>query len=282
MTHKIIDLCEKAIERNLCGKFRKGNVVDLPESGEVIVLGDLHGHRRNFERAVKFAKLHNNPQKHIIFQEILHGGPEDEEGGCLSFELLFDAISYQLRFPDQVHIILGNHDTAVICDNEVMKDGKEMSKAMVRRMRRCFGDNYKAVNVALKNYLLSQPLAVRCANGIWISHSLPADRFIDEFDKGIFERKLEVADLKRPRSVYLLTWGRRHSDEALARLTDLFEANIFILGHQPQETGWSAAGENLIILASDHDHGCLVTFDLAKSYTTKKLIDNIVPLASIA
>jgi hypothetical protein len=60
------------------------------------------------------------------------------------------------------------------------------------------------------------------------------------------------------------------------------DADTFILGHQRQETGCSQAGNNLIIIASDHDHGCVLPIDLAKSYTVEKLLQLIIPLAAIA
>ncbi len=77
----MIDRLKKGIEANRSAVLRAGNVINLPESGKVIITGDLHGHRRNFERVVSVADLKNNPQTFVIFQEILHGGPEDEQGG---------------------------------------------------------------------------------------------------------------------------------------------------------------------------------------------------------
>ena len=282
MTQQIIDLCNKATQLNYDAKYRKGNIVCLPDSGRLVITGDLHGHRRNFEKTVSFADLENNPQTHVVFQEILHGGPEDELGGCLSFNLLFDILGYQLRFPNRVHLLLGNHDTAIISDKEVLKNSKEMNQAMKKAMKRCFADSYDAVNSAIKEYLISQPLAIRCANRIWSSHSLPADRFIEQFDTGIFDKKLEPTDLTRPKSTYLLTWGRRHSDKTLSELARLLDVDTFILGHQTQEKGWAHTGKNLILLASDHNHGCFIAFDLARSYSVEELVDCIIPLASIA
>jgi hypothetical protein len=68
----------------------------------------------------------------------------------------------------------------------------------------------------------------------------------------------------------------------LNTMAQRLDARVFILGHQPQQEGWHVFGENLIILASDHDHGCLLELDLAKPYTAKTLVERIVPLASIA
>jgi len=282
MPQTIIDLLNKGIEAVNADKFRRGNLIHLPAEGSLIITGDIHGHRRNFERIVAFADLANNPDRHIVLQEIIHGGPEDSRGGCLSYKLLFDVVRYKLTFPDRVHIIMGNHDTAFINNSEVMKDGKEMNRAMRLALEQEFQQAGADVELAIRQFLFSQPLALRCDNRIWVSHSLPGDRFVDKFDPKILDRQLKINDVVRPGSAYLLTWGRKHSQSLLDKMARLFDADIFVLGHQPQEQGWSQAGDNLIIIASNHNHGCLLSTDLAKSYTIEQLINSIVPLASIS
>jgi Icc-related predicted phosphoesterase len=282
MPEKIVELLNKGMEANNADKFRQGNLVCLPSHGSVIITGDLHGHRRNFERIVALANLGQNKNTHVILQEIIHGGPEDEEGGCLSYKLLFDAVAYKVKFPDRVHIIMGNHDTAFISNTDVMKNGKEMNVAMRSALDREFRHASERVKLAIKQFLFSQPLAVKCTNGILVCHSLPGDHYADKFDKRIFERQLRINDIIRPGSAYLLTWGRSHSQRLLDAMSKSLDADTFILGHQRQETGCSQAGNNLIIIASDHDHGCVLPIDLAKSYTVEKLLQLIIPLAAIA
>ncbi len=282
MVKAVIDLLKAGADANFSDQYRQQNLIELPLQGSLVVTGDIHGHRRNFEKIVTYADLKNNPNRHVILQEILHGGPEDAEGGCLSFQLLFDVVRYKLQFPQQVHTIMSNHDTAHINNSEVMKGGKEMNQAMRHAMQRCFKDEAEDVSLAIKQFLFSQALAVKCQNRIWISHSLPTDRYVDDFDPGIFHRQLKIIDVIRPNSAYMLTWGRRHSKETLGKLAKLFDVDMFILGHQPQEEGLASIGENLVIIASDHEHGCLLTLDLSKSYTVEKLIESRVLLASIS
>jgi len=282
MPQTTIDLLNKGTQANSADKFRRGNVIHLPAEGDLIITGDLHGHRRNFERAVTFADLAKNPDRHIIFQEIIHGGPEDSHGGCLSYKLLFDVVRYKLSFPEQVHIIMGNHDTAFINNSEVMKDGKEMNRAMHSAIKREFKKAGADIIQAIRQYLFSQPLAVRCENRIWISHSLPADRLVNKFDPKIMDRQLKADDVVKPGSAYLLTWGRKMSQNLLDKMAEMFDVDIFILGHQPQEQGWCQAGKNLIVIASNHNHGYLLPIDLAKSYTIEQLIDALVPVASLS
>jgi len=282
MPQTIIDLLNKGIEANNADNFRRGNVIGLPAEGWLIISGDIHGHRRNFERIVTFADLAHKPDRHVVLQEIIHGGPENSQGGCLSYKLLFDAVRYKLSFPDRVHIVMGNHDTAFINDSEVMKDGKEMNRAIYQALEREFQQASTDIKLAIRQFLLSQPLGVRCDNRIWLSHSLPSDYFADKFDPQILDRQLKISDCEKPGSAYLLTWGRRHSQALLDKMAKLFDVDIFILGHQPQQQGWYQAGKNTIIIASDHNHGCLLPVDLSKSYTIDELISSMVPLTSIS
>jgi len=152
-------------------------------------------------------------------------------------------------------------------------------------MRAAIKREYKKDTVkimfAIKQNLFSQPLAIRCEDRIWLSHSLPSDRLVDKFDPEILNRELKVNDIVKPGSAYLLTWGRKMSQELLDKMAELFDVDIFVLGHQPQEMGWCQAGKNLIIIASNHNHGCLLPIDLARSYTVEELIEALVPMASL-
>ena len=282
MPQRIIELLNNAAKANRADKFRKANVINLPAAGKLLITGDLHGHRRNFERIVSLADLSANPEKHVVLQEIIHGGPEDAQGGCLSYRLLFDVARYKLEYPHQVHVIMGNHDTAFINNSEVMKDGKEVNRAMRCGIEREFHEKASDIIIAIREFLFSYALAVRCENRIWMSHSLPADRNADKFDREIFNRPLTEADLIRPGSAYLLTWGRYHSQQLLDRMAELLDVDLFVLGHQPQEEGYCQAGRNLLIMASDHDHGCVLPIDLSQSYTIQHLIDSVVRLSSVA
>ena len=277
----MLDLIERAIEANSRCVYRRGNLILLPSQGSLIVSGDLHGHRRNFERIVAFSDLAQHPARHILFQEIIHGGPQDSDNGCLSYRLLLDAMRLKLEFPGQVHFVMGNHDTAFITDAEVMKDGTGMNRSMHQAMQREYSDNWIPIKTALHRFLLSQALALRTANRIWMSHSLPADRLMSDFDLSIFRKKIALQDCVKPGSAYILTWGRRMSQALLDRLAQMLNVDLFLLGHQPQMTGWGQAGNNLLIIASDHNHGCLVHLDLEKAYTIDDLIRSVVPLSSI-
>jgi hypothetical protein len=278
----MLELLNQGIHANHEDKFRRKNIVLLPSSGELIVSGDLHGHQRNLDRIITYSDLEHHPERHVVFQEIIHGGPKTEEGGCLSYRVLLHVVRYKLQFPDQVHLIIGNHDTAFITNTEVMKDGREMNRAMGWALKQEFPENYSEISQALQDFLFSQPLAVKTANGLWMSHSLPADRWRGEFNPHVLVKTVKISDCAKPGNVYLLTWGRNMSQPWLNELATMFKARLFILGHQPQPQGWNQAGDNLLLIASDHNHGCLVHANLEDQLSMEDLINSIVPLSSIA
>jgi hypothetical protein len=281
MSQAVIDLLSSGTEANGSDMYRHGNVVRLSAPGSLVITGDIHGHRRNLERVFNYADLEENPNRHVILQEIIHGGEKDGHGGCLSFETLFEAVRFKVRYPDNVHILMGNHDTAYMTDSEVMKDGREMNYLMHIAMKRRYGEAMQKIDLAIRRFLFSQPLAVKCDNGMWISHSLPDNRSIEAFDCEIFDRELRMDDIARGGHAYSLLWGRSQNRQTVDRMAELVSANVIITGHQSQETGWKLLHPNMLILACDHNHGMLLCVDLAKAYTGQELEKMVMPLAGI-
>ena len=88
---EVIDRLDRAAILSRRDPLRRGNVVELPEKDDVVILGDIHGDRENFERVIEWAALHLHKKRYLVIQELIHGGPQDEDGGDLSFRLLEDA-----------------------------------------------------------------------------------------------------------------------------------------------------------------------------------------------
>ena len=79
-------------------------------------------------------------------------------------------------------------------------------------------------------------------------------------------------------AAYLLTWGRRFSDEQTAALAEAWGVSHLIIGHVRIDGGIERMGENVIALASDHDGGAALPVDLAAIPDTSALMDAAVPL----
>ncbi len=278
---EIIQLLNQAAKVNLSNPLRQGNIIRLPGSGLAIMTGDLHGNEKNFDRIVKFANLASDPNRHLILHELIHDPHATDPHECHSYKLLLKAAELVIQFPGQVHYMMGNHAMAQITSEEVLKAGKPMVKSLNKGMANTFGLDYLKVYKAFENFVLSLALVVRTANNIWMSHSLPDAGHFSKFDYSIFEKELSIDLLKSNQSIRALLWDRKHSTALLQELSHALQIDSFIVGHQPQPDGAMHTFEKLILLASDHNLGTILPFDLSKKYTTQELFNNIVKIARL-
>jgi hypothetical protein len=279
---RVIEAFQIATEENEISSLRHFNVVDLPAEGELWMTGDLHDHRRNYEKIVRNAALDENPQRHLILHELIHGDRFDATGAEGSWHMLFEAAELKCDFPGQVHFLLANHDLAQIHGEGIMKAGLSVCEAFSAGVKQVFGDQSDKVEIAMKQFLLSLPLAVSCPNGIFCCHSLPTDSQIEKFDFNIFHRPLAGPDYaRRTGPVYQLIWGRHMSPATATAFAEKVEAKIILTGHQPQENGYLVNGPNHLILASDHNQGVLLPMDLSETYDMETLVNRIQKIASL-
>lgn len=272
----VIEVFETATEENQVSSLRENQVVKLPADGEVWVAGDLHDHQRNFDKFVRAADLANNPQRHVVLQELIHGDKVDAAGAEGSWEMLYRAAELKCDFSSQVHFLMANHDLAQIHGEGIMKAGISVCEAFNAGVRRDFTDRGSSVTVAITEFLLSLPLAVKAPNGLFMCHSLPPDDAIENFDYTVFDRPLSGGDFKRRTGpVYQLVWGRKTSPGGVAQFAEKIGAKLIIVGHQPQESGYAVVGDRMLIIASDHNQGVFVTADLDREYDMDQLLENV-------
>jgi len=272
----VIETFETATEENQVSSLREHQVVKLPADGEVWIAGDLHDHQRNFEKFIKAADLANNPQRHVVLQELIHGDKVDANGAEGSWEMLYRAAELKCDYSGQVHFLMANHDLAQIHGEGIMKAGISVCEAFNAGVRRDFPTGSSSVTVAITEFLLSLPLAVRAPNGLFMCHSLPPDDQIEKFDFTVFDRPLTGNDYRRRTGpVYQLVWGRKTTPAGVATFADKVGAKLIIVGHQPQESGYAVVGDRLLIIASDHNQGVFVSTDLSQEYDMDKLVQSV-------
>lgn len=272
---QVIETFAAAGDENKLSPLRQGQVVTLPAEGEVWMTGDIHDHRTNFRKVVEAADLGNNPLRHLILHELIHGDHYDPSGAEDSWQMLYQAADLKCRFPGQVHFLLANHDLAQIHGEGIMKAGLSVCEAFNNAVKRDFKDRGTLVTVAITEYLLTLPLAIRCpGNGMLFCHSLPTDTQIKTFDFTVFDREpLKPEDYRRKVGpVYQLIWGRNVTPEGVAEFTGKMNADMIITGHQPQETGYAVNGTQHLIIASDHNHGMFIPLNLSDKYDMDTLV----------
>ncbi|MCK6458048.1 MAG: hypothetical protein L6Q92_16155 [Phycisphaerae bacterium] len=272
----------EAAVANRSDPLRRASTLHFPNYGQVVMTGDLHGHSHNFEKLRRYAMLDRASARHVILHELIH--VETRPGATdASHRLLLEAARYKRDFPEQVHFLQSNHELSQLTGHQILKNGRPVIEDFLAGIVETYGrSDAVAVYEAIEEFLASFPIAARTPNRVWLSHSLPSVDDLRTFDAGVFERAPEPHDLAHGGAVYQLVWGRRFTAEHVAELARRLDVDWFIVGHQPQETGFDVMFDRLIILASDHSHGSFLPFDLSKPYTLEGLTANIRKFAAVA
>lgn len=272
---QVIETFAAAGDENKLSPLRSAQVVTLPTEGEVWMTGDIHDHRTNFRKFLAAADLANNPQRHVVLHELIHGDHYDSSGAEDSWQMLYQAAQLKCDFPNQVHFLLANHDLAQIHGEGIMKAGLSVCEAFNAGVKRDFKDRGTLVAVSITEYLLTLPLAIRCpGNGLFFCHSTPNDEQIKTFDFEVFNRDPLTSDDYRRRvgPVYQLIWGRKVTPTGIAEFAEKVGARMIITGHQPQEMGYAVNGDQHMIIASDHNQGVFLPLSLSEPYEMPDLV----------
>ena len=279
---KTIDYLQAGAELNLQDPLRNGNMLCFPGEGDLIVAGDLHNHKRNFERIRTVSALDQFPKRHVILQELIHGGALGAKGEDRSLDMLLEAVEWAREYPGRIHFLMANHDLAQVQSQSIMKDGYDLTDRFNRYLTIKGGGSVVALKSAFGAFVYSMPLAAITVTGVFLSHSLPGPRDMATFDNTILRRQLTDADFLRTGSVYQLIWGRSQTPEVLATLSKSWWSDLFVCGHQAQDTGYGTIGDRMLILDSSHNHGVFLPIDLSRQFTLADLTTAIRPLAAIA
>jgi hypothetical protein len=89
-----------------------------------------------------------------------------------------------------VFVLLSNHELAQVNGEDIMKHGISSVEAFDDGLDYVFDEQAEEVRAALHEYVYSYPLAVRCNNGVFCSHSLPTPRKRERFDPMVINRHL--------------------------------------------------------------------------------------------
>ncbi len=262
---------------------RSGHVVSIEEATDFVVSGDLHGNRRNLAKIISHAALAANPGRVLILQEIAHGPDDPRTGHDRSVEVLLRAVRLMLERPEQVLFVLGNHDVAQVTGNEITKQGRGSCEAFEAGVHEGFGDDAEEILQAVDEYILALPLAIRCGQGVWVSHSLPAPRRMELAGTEVFEGTgaHSPESLRRGGPVYEWTWGRAHTPEQIDALAETLGVGFFLLGHQHVEEGFEVLSPRAMVVASDHNRGCVCRFRADETLTGETAPDHVHPIQTL-
>jgi len=275
---KVIATFDAAARANLETPGRQGNMVVItPELGEeVMITGDLHGHRRNFNLIKRTAALDAHLRRHLVLQEACHGGPTyPQNGGDMSHTLLEDVAKLKTQYPDRVHFILGNHELAEVADYPIQKNNQMLNLLFRLGLQQMYGPAADKVREAFFPFLKTCPLAVRLPGGIFVSHSIPEDCDKRKFDRSVFTRKLNDLDFLERTGVFQLVWGRDYRPENAKAFAELVEARVLLNGHEPCQRGYNAPNQYQVIIDCCSDKGAYVILPTGEALGQAEILERI-------
>lgn len=280
---KTIESFRAAAEANRRTPGRRGNVVELSGDlgSDVLISADLHGHRKNFNAIKRLADLDANPRRHLILQEVCHGGPTyPKSGGCMSHGMLEDVAKLKARNPERVHFLLSNHELAELTDYPILKAKKMLNLLFRLGLQESYGAAADKVRESYCEFLRTCPLAVRLPGGVLVCHSLPEEVDRRGWDASVFDRPLEALDYKEHGDVFRLVWGRDYRPENAEAFAKLVGASVMIHGHEPCETGFAVPNGRQVILDCVGERGHVMLVPLDRPLGHAELVSRIVPLST--
>jgi hypothetical protein len=269
---------EQAAEANQRTPNRDGNVIvlDAETADDVMITADLHGNRKNFNAIRRISDLENHPRRHLILQEVCHGGPTyPTNGGCMSHAMLEDVARLKVRYPDRVHFLLSNHELAELTDYPILK-AKRMLNLMFRLgLQEMYGAAAEKVRTASHAFIRTCPLAIRLPGRVVVCHTLPEQVDTRAWDSSILSRPLEPGDLIEHGSVFQFVWGRDFREENARAFASKIDAVTLIHGHEPCETGFAVPNGIQIILDCCGERACYLLIPLTRDWSHSELVAQI-------
>ena len=223
-----------------------GGVLELPDNVTPILVGDLHAQVDNLLTILSENTFLDSLEKGTAALIILGDAVHPEEPGRLdemdSSLLMMDLVfKLKLRFPQQVHYLIGNHDSFL---HEIMKQGIPQGLLWEKHVASSRGEAYKT---ELELFYQLSPLLVLAKDFI-ACHAGPARRKISQ---------QILADVHQfPDIVHDMTWNRIRTAAFPAGYTrgdvrqfrkglEVGSDTPFIVGHHPcslDETLWLNVG----------------------------------------
>jgi hypothetical protein len=255
---------------------RKGRMVYPDQAEEVMVLGDLHGSVENFRQALQKAQLETHPKRHLVLQELIHGPFRYAGGGDKSHQLVDLVAALKGQYPKQVHLILGNHELSQSKFQDIAKDEAALNASFREGVAEAYGPHARSIYAAYLDLFAITPLALRTANRVFISHSLPSGSRMERFSLQLIEQDRHDEQEFRPGgAIHALVWGRDTSASTAATFLEKVDADLLITGHIPCPEGFHVPNDRQLILDAQGSPACYCLFPSGRAITHEVLVASV-------
>ena len=268
---RMLTIVKQAIALTRATPGRTGHILELDKQDctELLVAGDLHGRVAHFQVIVKTADLADNPTRHVVFQELIHGKFRYPKGGDKSHQVVDLFAAFKNQFPKQVHYIPGNHELAQWTDRPVLKANENVNALFQEGVIEAYGKEWgPKIYAAYLELFQALPVVVRAPNRVLVSHSLPSNRALPNFDPTRLQADVhDPTDLQPNGVIHSLLWGRDTARETVMAFLELMDADLLVSGHIACEEGYRAPHDRQLILDCAENPGGFVMFPTRRRMT---------------
>jgi Calcineurin-like phosphoesterase len=276
---RLLKTIQQAIEAFRDTPGRKGHLVKLPGSGDVLVAGDLHGNVENFGRLLNRADLKTHPDRHLVLQELVHGRFQYPTGGDKSHQAVDLLAALKCQYPTRVHMLLGNHELAQKTNEWIAKGETDLNDNFRQGVETAYSSSSDKIYEAYLELFTVVPLAIKTANRVFISHSLPRATHMDQFDPDVLNSEdLHPGDLIPGGQIHSLLWGRDTAAANVAAFLKKVDADWLITGHVPCDQGFATPNDRQLILDCMRTPAAYCLFPLDRPVTFQDLVNGVKTL----
>jgi hypothetical protein len=240
---------------------RRGKFLPLTGTSEVLVAGDLHGNVENFARLLRAADLVQNPGRHLVLQEIIHGPFRYPNGADKSHQVLDLLAALTCQFPGRIHCLMGNHELSQWTARAIGKGEEGCNNLFRAGLEAAYGDQAEAVYAAYEDLFVVLPLALRTDNRVFLSHSLPRSAHLANFELAALEKEPLAAEaVATGGAAHSLVWGRDTRPETVQAFLPKVDADLVITGHITCPDGFDTPNSYQLVLDASGSPACYCLF----------------------
>lgn len=244
----------------------RGSLVELPEKGKVLIIADIHGNLKDFNKLMDIWKDFKKDNNHLVLiGDFIHAIDQVNDK---SLEIL-ETVKSNFEKDSNFHVLLGNHEWSVITSVAIYKKGENLNSKFEILLKQKFQNQWQDKLKEYQNFLRKLPLAVKTENKVFISHAGPAKEIISIEDV----INITYVGYLNNRKLVGLLWNR-YGDFDNTDI-DSFLKNVgctaMIVGHTPVD-GAELIGDKLLILSSSLSRGnkAYLILDLEKKIRNAK------------
>ena len=270
---RLLNTLSRAIAAFRATPGRRGRVVTLPDTAEVMVAGDLHGQVAYFRRLLHCADLGRQPRRHLVLQEVIHGPFRYPTGGDKSHQLVDLLAALKCQFPERVHFLLGNHELAQSLDRPIGKGDDFLNAQFREGIETAYHPPGADISECLSGTVCRGAARPADGDGVFLSHSLPSMKWLPSFDPAVLEHdESELAELLPGGSIHALLWGRDTQADHVAAFLARVGADLLVTGHIPCDNGYETPNERQVIVDSSGPIPCYLLFPADRPLTHAELV----------